>query len=164
MSGLATDRTMGFECNVFGGMRVRRTVSDAELAGRGDNPEFELGVVRYPRAGIAPDIRRLSVVSNWRSALTIAWQWAIIFAAATLAVWSGHWAVYILAAAVIASRQQALGILVHDATHYLLFTNRTVNDIVSDLCCGFPVSISTTLYRSTHFRHHRFATPSMIRT
>ena len=62
-----------------------------------------------------------------------------------------------LAAAIIGSRQQALGILVHDATHYLLYKNRTVNDIVSDLCCGFPVNISTTLYRSTHFRHHRFA-------
>jgi fatty acid desaturase len=127
-------------------------VSETELAGRDDNPTFEIGVGRYPRAAITPEIRRLSVVSNWRSALTIAWQWAIIFSAATLAVWSGHWAVYILAGLIIASRQQALGILVHDATHYLLFSNRTV----SDLCCGFPVSISTTLYRSTHFRHHRF--------
>jgi fatty acid desaturase len=131
-------------------------VSEAELAGRDDNPTFEVGVGRYPRAAITPEIRRLSTVSNWRSAVTIALQWIIILSAGTLAVWSGHWAVYILAGLVIASRQQALGILVHDATHYLLFTNRTVNDIVSDLFCGFPVSISTTRYRSTHFVHHRF--------
>ncbi len=157
MDGLKSDRQISASampanpgCTGTGG------VSEAELAGRDDNPTFEVGVGRYPRAAITPEIRRLSVVSNWRSALTISLQWAIILSVGTLAVWSGHWAAYLLAAVIIASRQQALGILVHDATHYLLFSNRTVNDIVSDLCCGFPISISTTLYRSTHFWHHRF--------
>ena len=121
-----------------------------------DLPEFVVETVRYPRAAIMPEVRRLSKVSNWRSAGIIAWQWVLIFAAGTLAVQTGHWAAWILAILVIGSRQQALGILVHDATHYLLFTNRTVNDIVSDLFCGFPVNISTTLYRSTHYPHHRY--------
>ncbi|MGD9647123.1 MAG: fatty acid desaturase family protein [Pirellulales bacterium] len=121
-----------------------------------DFPEFEVKTVRYPRAAIMPEVRRLSQVSNWRSAWIIAVQWFWVLAAGTLAVQTGHWAAYLLAFLVIGSRQQALGILVHDATHYLLFTNRTVNDIVSDLFVGFPVNISTTLYRSTHFPHHRF--------
>ncbi|MBX9791510.1 MAG: fatty acid desaturase family protein [Pirellulales bacterium] len=120
-----------------------------------DLPEFVVATTRYPRAAIMPEVRRLSKVSNWRSAATIAWQWVLIFAAGTLAVQTGHWAAYLLAFLVIGSRQQALGILVHDATHYSLFTNRTVNDIAGDLFVGFPVNISTTLYRSTHFPHHR---------
>jgi fatty acid desaturase len=121
-----------------------------------DLPEFDVELVRYPRAALMPEVRRLSKVNNWHSALLIATQWAIIFAAGTLAVQTGHWAAYLLAFLVIGSRQQALGILAHDATHYLLFTNRTANDIVADLFAGFPVNISTTLYRSTHFPHHRF--------
>jgi fatty acid desaturase len=118
--------------------------------------EFDVPLSRFARAAIMPEVRLLSTVSNWRSTCTIAVQWAIILAAGTLAVQSGHWLVYLLAMAVIGSRLQALGILAHDATHYLLYTNRTVNDLVSDLCCGFPANISTTLYRHTHFRHHRF--------
>lgn len=117
--------------------------------------EFVGPVPRFPRAGLTPEIRRLSTVSNWRSVLLIAAQWAVIAGSAALAIWSQHWAVYLLAAVVIAGRQQALGILVHEATHYHLFTNRTVNDVVSDLCLGFPVGIGTTLYRHTHQRHHR---------
>jgi fatty acid desaturase len=118
--------------------------------------EFDVSIGRYPRVKITPEIRRLSDVNGWRTTATIAFEWAVILTAGIAAVWSGHWAVYLLAMFVIGSRQQALGILVHDATHYLLYKNRTVNDFVSDIFCGFPVNISTTLYRSTHFRHHRY--------
>lgn len=118
--------------------------------------DFDLSLGRYPRAAVMPEVRRLSAVSNWRSARIIALQWAMILGAGALAIWSDNWLVYVLAMPVIGSRQQALGILVHDATHYLLFSNRTANDLLSDLLCGFPVNISTTRYRYTHFRHHRF--------
>lgn len=129
---------------------------DSAPAAPADEQEFDVELGRYPRGALMPEIRRLSHVSNGRSACTIGFQWAIIITAAAAAIVSGHWIVYLLAMVLIGSRQQALGILVHDATHYLLFTNRTVNDVVSDLFCGFPVNISTTLYRHTHFRHHRF--------
>ena len=56
-----------------------------------DLPEFVVETVRYPRAAIMPEVRRLSKVSNWRSAGIIAWQWVLIFAAGTLAVQTGHW-------------------------------------------------------------------------
>src|SRR5262249_45466879 len=100
-------------------------------------PEFDVELARYPRAEIMPDVRRLSEVSNLKSALGIAFQWGLIFLAGWAAVTSGHWAVYILAGIFIGSRQQALGIMVHDAAHYLLFTNRTVNDMVSDAFLAF---------------------------
>ncbi|HEY5311520.1 MAG TPA: fatty acid desaturase family protein [Pirellulales bacterium] len=131
----------------------RPATEQASLCGE---QEFDVALDRYPRAAIMPEVRRLSVVSPWRTTLSIARQWLMILAAGTLAVKSGHPLVYLLAMAVIGSRQQALGILVHDATHYLLYRNRAVNDLVSDLCCAFPVNMSTTLYRHTHFRHHRF--------
>lgn len=121
-----------------------------------DAPEFELELGRFDRAAVIADVRRLSTVSNVHGALAIGAQWAVIVAAFAAAMLSGHWLVWVLAGVVIASRQQALGILMHDGAHYLLFTNRRVNDFVSDLCCAMPLGLSTTLYRATHFRHHRF--------
>lgn len=122
-----------------------------------DFPEFAVALERYPRTPMMPEVRRLSKISNWRSAAYIALQWGIISLAIYLAVQSGHWAAYVAAALVIATRQQALGVLLHDGAHWLLFTNRTINDVVSDLLVAFPIGMSTTLYRDTHFRHHRFA-------
>lgn len=121
-----------------------------------EDADFALEVPHFNRTAVMGDVRRLSTVSNWRAAGAIAFQWTVIVVAWWAAVASGHWAVYVLAALVIASRQQALGVMVHDATHYLLFTNHRVNDIVSDLFLGFPIGISTTLYRAHHLNHHRY--------
>lgn len=111
---------------------------------------------RFSRGRHVDEVRRLSQVSNWWSAFTIARQWVVILAAATAAVWVGTWWSYLCGALVIGSRQQALGVLVHDGTHYLLFTNRFWNDLICDLTCAFPVGLSTSLYRKTHLRHHRY--------
>ena len=118
--------------------------------------EFEVDRERYPRSALMADVRRLSTVSDWRSAANIAFQWLVVGLASWAAVASGHWAVYVLAGIVICSRQQAMGVMVHDATHYHLFNNRAVNDIVSDLFLAFPIGISTTLYRDYHYKHHRY--------
>lgn len=126
-----------------------------------DAPEFDVALGRFDRTPVIAEVRSLSVVSNGRGALAISVQWAWIVAAVAAAISSGHWLVWALAIVVIASRQQALGILMHDGAHYLLFTNRTVNDFVSDLFCAFPLGLSTTMYRATHFKHHRFvSTPN----
>lgn len=121
-----------------------------------DDTEFAVPIEHYNRAAVMPVVRRLSRVSNVRSVVLIAGQWAAIVAAMAGAVHFSTWWAYLLAALVIGSRQQALGILVHDAAHWLLFTNRTVNDLASDLFCAFPIGLSTTLYRKTHFDHHRY--------
>lgn len=132
------------------------TPDEQSLAASGDEPTLAVELERYPRSDLMPQVRELSRVNNWRSAALIAWQWVVILGVATAAVMIGTWWAYVLAGIIIAGRQQALGVMVHDATHYLLFTNRTVNDIASDLFLGFPIGLSTTLYREHHFRHHRF--------
>ena len=109
---------------------------------------------------IAPHIKELSAVSEWRSVLTIVRQWLIIAAAIilTLAAFSQwrFWAipVYLIATAVIGTRQHALLALMHDATHYRLSKNRLWNDFVSDMLCSFPMGVSTDLYRRGHLEHH----------
>jgi fatty acid desaturase len=73
----------------------------------------------------------------------------------TFAIYTGHWAAYLLAIVVIGTRQHAMAILMHDASHYRLLRNRTANDVVSDFFLAFPVGVSTSLYRRRHLQHHR---------
>lgn len=123
----------------------------AELVA-GGSTEFK----RFTRTRHIETIRRLSRVSGLRSTLLIASLWIPIVAAITWAVWTPQWWVLLIAGCIVGSRQVAMGVLVHDAVHYSLFKNRTVNDVVSDLFLAFPIGMSTGLYRKTHFQHHRF--------
>jgi fatty acid desaturase len=110
----------------------------------------------FSRTKFAEDVKELSAVSSWRGGLAVVTQWSVVLAAAALAVWSGHWAAYLLAVIIIGSRQHAMAILMHDASHYRLLRNRLANDLVSDLFLAFPVGVSTSLYRKRHLDHHRY--------
>ena len=77
---------------------------------------------------LVEDVRKLSRLSNGLAALIIARQWATIAAVIAVAVYFDRWWLYVPAAAIIAAKQQALGIIMHDATHYRLFTARWANE------------------------------------
>ncbi|WP_013323911.1 fatty acid desaturase family protein [Gloeothece verrucosa] len=115
-----------------------------------------LGGFKVDRKKYLKKVRELSQVNGWESIKAITIQWLVIFTAVAVAIYSGHWAVYILAALIITTRQHALGILLHDACHYRLFPDPRVNDLLSDLLVAFPIAASTSLYRHWHFPHHRF--------
>src|SRR5450432_1395686 len=85
----------------------------------------------------------------------IAREWLLIACAALVAVKSGHWYVYLLSIAVIATRQHALATLMHEAAHGLMFRGRRTNEVVGDALLAFPLFISTRLYRVHHLQHHR---------
>lgn len=115
-----------------------------------------LGGFLVDRARLATEVRRLSKVDDARAAWSIARQWLVIALAIGLALWSQHWAVWIAAGIVCATRQHALLVLMHDATHHRLFSTRRLNELLSDVFCAFPVGFSTQLYRSQHAEHHRY--------
>lgn len=116
----------------------------------------DIGGQVLDRKKIIAEVRKLSKVSTFHSLLAILNQWIIAIAAASVAIWSGHWAVYLLAMMIIATRQHALGILVHDACHYRLFPNKIANDMITDILVGFHLGMSTSLYRKWHYPHHRY--------
>ncbi len=60
-----------------------------------------------------------------------------------------------LALLIIACRQHALLVLMHDATHYLAHNNRFVNDLLGDLLCGAPMGVKLATYRRDHLAHHQ---------
>jgi fatty acid desaturase len=111
---------------------------------------------RFSRKRHIETVRELSRVNGWKTTGFLLIHWSIIVTTLIVVGSTMHWLAFLVGALVIASRMQALGVMMHDATHYLLYKNRVVNDVVGDLLIAFPLGMSTTLYRKTHARHHRF--------
>jgi fatty acid desaturase len=57
---------------------------------------------------------------------------------------------------VIGAGQHRLTNLAHEASHYMLFRNRWLNEFISDWFCLFPMWSSTHQYRLQHLAHHQF--------
>ncbi len=56
--------------------------------------------------------------------------------------------------AVLAGRQLALAILMHDASHNSLFKTKWMNDYLVDWLCARPIWNDVHKYRAHHTRHH----------
>lgn len=92
-----------------------------------------------------------SDLAGWWAVLS---TWAVIAGAfALLALWPNP-ASFILAVIVLAGRQLALSILMHEASHYSLFRTRALNDIVGRWLCAAPVWSDVARYRKHHIQHH----------
>jgi fatty acid desaturase len=102
-----------------------------------------------------PELDRLINLNPKISVAVLALNWGIMVALAAVAVSIGTW-VAPIAMILIAGRQHAMLVLMHDASHRLLFSNRLLNDTVSNIFLAFPLFLSTALYRKHHMAHHRF--------
>lgn len=111
---------------------------------------------RYSRRGTLAMIRQLSVVDNRRNALLLALQWAIAIGAGAVAIQVDRVPVYLLAGFVIGSRIQCLAVMMHDACHGMLFSNRRMNDLIGDIFVAYPLGFSIHLYHANHMYHHRY--------
>jgi len=108
----------------------------------------------YDDGPLVADVKSLSQLSDFRAALAIAEVWLVIAATIGAAVYFDAWWSFLPAILIVAGRQQALGVIMHDATHYRLFSSRRANDLISDWCCAFPTGLSTLGYREDHLEHH----------
>lgn len=70
--------------------------------------------------------------------------------------WYGVVPVVALAVLVVGAIQHRLAGLGHEGAHYILFRNRLLNELVSDLFCMFPIFSTTDQYRQIHLGHHEF--------
>jgi fatty acid desaturase len=73
-------------------------------------------------------------------------------------VWSVFWSVpvFLVAIVLVGAGQHQLSGLAHEGSHHILFRNRTLNELVSDWFCLFPLYSSTHHYRLQHLAHHQF--------
>ncbi len=96
----------------------------------------------------------LSRRNNWIGLGMVVHAWAIILAAIALAVWQ-PWLIP-LSIMLVGARQLGLAILMHEAAHGGLHTNRRINDWVGKWLCAAPIGSSLAQYRPYHLQHHKF--------
>src|SRR5215468_10924255 len=100
------------------------------------------------------ELSALLEMSDWRSWLSLAINWALVGAAmALVAVWPNPLTI-LVALFVIGARQLGFAVLMHEAAHRSLFANRAVNDFVGNWLCAFPIWSDTRPYRPYHLQHH----------
>jgi fatty acid desaturase len=101
-------------------------------------------------------IKDLSRLEPSRAVATTAVQWAAI--AATIALCTASWnpVLYVLAVLVIGSRQHALLILGHDASHFRTLNVRWQNDLFANLFMMWPTFASVEGFRKFHGTHHQY--------
>jgi fatty acid desaturase len=99
-------------------------------------------------------IRELSKLSPARSSLQIILGWTYI--AAAIFVCYRFWSpwLYALTVLFVGARIHGMLMIMHDGSHYRLFHNRHLNDVVTESLLAWPFFISMQRYRAFHFLHH----------
>ena len=101
-----------------------------------------------------PELQRIREKHTWRGVWMIAHAWAVIIGAiALVAVWPNPLS-FVVAVALIGSRQLGLSILMHDGAHGCLAPDPKVNLFLSQWFCAYPVLAETQAYRNYHLKHH----------
>src|SRR4029079_18552360 len=62
----------------------------------------------------------------------------------------------LVALPLVGAGQHRLATLTHEASHYMLFRNRLLNEFISEWFCMFPLLGTTHRYRVQHLGHHQF--------
>ena len=62
---------------------------------------------------------------------------------------------FVLFVVVAGFTQNALGILMHEGSHYFFHRNRKTNDILANVLVCLPIFNTVQSYRIQHFQHHR---------
>jgi len=112
---------------------------------------------RLLASGVArPELRReLRSIANGANALAVAWLWTMVVAVVAGSVWLDTWWGYAVAFVVMGPLYVRFAILMHEAAHRLLFSNKRVNDWVGTWLIAYPAFTPIVLYRRGHFAHHR---------
>jgi len=100
------------------------------------------------------DISTLLEMHDWRSWRSIAVNWGLVAASfALVARWPNPLTV-VVAIFVIGARQLGFAVLMHEAAHRTLFSNRWLNDWAGNWLCAYPVWGDLHPYRPYHLQHH----------
>jgi len=111
------------------------------------------------RDAITPEeLESLLTRSDWRSALSIALDWGLVFASFALVAAASSpltWVVSVLVALfVIGGRQLGFAVLMHEAAHRTLFKSRRLNEFAGNWLCAYPIWTDLAPYRNYHLKHH----------
>lgn len=107
------------------------------------------------------EIKELTTTSDLHGAWAVGSTWTVIvmtfgtvaYSWEYLPTW-GKVLMSALALAILAGRQLALAILMHDASHHSLFKTKWLNTHLTDWLCARPIWNDVSKYRPYHLKHH----------
>ncbi|MBV8464067.1 MAG: fatty acid desaturase family protein [Acidimicrobiales bacterium] len=104
------------------------------------------------RPELRADLRR---IPDARNALTVVSVWTYVAVLIGGAVWIGNPLAYLAAFLLMGPMYARFAILMHEAAHKLLFTNKRINDVVGTWLLAYPTFTPISIYRRGHFAHHK---------
>ena len=104
------------------------------------------------RPQLRADLRR---IDDRRNAIAVVTLWLSVLGIVAIAVRLDNPLVYAAAFVAMGPVYVRFAILMHEAAHKLLFSNRRVNDWVGTWLIAYPAWTPIGLYRRSHFAHHR---------
>lgn len=96
----------------------------------------------------------LTKKNNWQAILIVFATWGSIGLIFTLAYLYPNPLVILLCLFLMGGRQLACSIIMHDAGHFSLFTNKKINDFVGKWLGSYPIMNDMLKYRFYHLEHH----------
>jgi fatty acid desaturase len=79
----------------------------------------------------------------------------IIASVALVTIWPNQ-LTWLLAVMIVGTRQLGLAVLMHEAAHGGLHSNKAINEFAGQWLCAVPVGADLASYRSYHLQHHKF--------
>jgi fatty acid desaturase len=115
-------------------------------------PTDRLTATGMPVPELRTELRR---ISNVRNAGSVVLTWLQAVGTIGAAVWIGHPLAYVAAFLLMGAAYARFAILMHEAAHKLLFTNKAANDWVGRWLVAYPAFVPIDVYRRVHFAHHK---------
>ncbi|MEM1121083.1 MAG: fatty acid desaturase family protein, partial [Bacteroidota bacterium] len=104
---------------------------------------------------LTPQERKaLNQKNDWRAAFEVAHTWAWIAATFAVVYFFPNPLIILVALFVLGGRQLACSIIMHDAGHFALFSNKKVNDFVGKWLGSYMILNDMLKYRTYHLEHH----------
>ncbi len=110
-----------------------------------------------PKTIFTPDEwRHLTSRSSLRGLWLVLHAWGLIAASVALVTLWPNPLTWLIAVMIVGTRQLGLAILMHEAAHGGLHSNRAINEWIGQWLCAVPVGADLASYRAYHLQHHKF--------
>src|SRR5215468_7264453 len=125
------------------------------LAMRNDDTDTSKACAALVRSVLSPEERKaLLRINPLRSWWMVASNWILVFTAMAVVAWRPNPLTVILSLLLIGGRQLGMAVVMHEAAHRTLFSNRRLNDWVGNWLGAYPIWAETAPYRAYHLVHH----------
>jgi fatty acid desaturase len=103
------------------------------------------------------ELREFTRRSDLRGAWLVLSNWLLIGGIfAMVALWT-HPVTIVLAIVLMGGQQLGLSVLMHEAGHKTLFRTQSLNAVIGNWLCAYPVLGDCSAYAASHREHHRLA-------